>query len=373
MPECRRIIFWQPIDSPHQDAFLEAVAEQFDGEVILGVEQPFPADRAAQGWRPPQHRLVKVVDISRPENHSALASHTGSDSLHVFTGFFSHPLVWSGFRRLAPSQARLAIYSEAPEQPPLTGWLKRLRGRMLAARWSSRIALVLAIGSLGCEFFSAIGFPREKIIPFGYYLAESSSPSALRHPSETFRFISAGQLIQRKGIDLLIKACGSLPPSGWRLEIYGDGPERSALERLAASLRLTDRITFHATLPNEQLRAELAASDCAVQPSRFDGWGMLVNEALAVGTPIICTTTCGSASLLNQITDFIPESPGRKPRDEPPALATPTPSALAGSLTRALRIGPPPHALRVALAAAIREHGSASAGARVFLSAAAHS
>ena len=356
MPAPRRIIFWQPIDSPHQDAFLEAVAEQFGGEVMLGVERPFPADRAAQGWRPPQHRLVKVVDISRPENHAALAAHSGPDSLHVFTGFFSHPLVWSGFRRLAPTQARLAIYSEAPEQPLLTGWLKRLRGRLLAARWASRIAFVLALGGLGCEFFSAIGFPREKIVPFGYYLAEPSLPPAERHPDVPFRFISAGQLIRRKGIDLLIKACGSLPPSGWRLDIYGDGREQSALERLAASLQLTDRIAFHATLPNDQLQAELAASDCAILPSRFDGWGMLVNEALAAGTPVICTNRCGAAAL--------PAECGLS------AIApSPTSAALAAALGMALRVGPPPHELRLRLAAAVRERGSATAAARRFLSA----
>jgi glycosyltransferase involved in cell wall biosynthesis len=315
---------------------------------------------------------VKVVNISSPANHAALAAHSGPDSLHVFSGFFSHPLVWSGFRSLAPSQAKLAIYSEAPEQPPLTGWLKRLRGRWLAARWSSRVAFVLAVGGIGCEFFSAIGFPKSKIIPFGYYVAETPAPAAQREHDGVFRFISAGQLIHRKGIDLLIRACATLPQTGWQLDVYGDGPERPSLERLSSSLQLSDRISFRGTLPNDRLRAAIAAADCAVLPSRFDGWGMLVNEALAVGTPIICTTACGSASILNQIP--APESPGRKPRDEPrPQIALPTPSALAVSLTHALRLGPPPHTVRVALAAATRERGSASAGACFFLSAAAPS
>jgi len=131
---------------------------------------------------------------------------------------------------------------------------------------------------------------------------------------------------------------------------------------------LSDRISFRGTLPNDRLRSAIAAADCAVLPSRFDGWGMLVNESLAVGTPIICTTACGSASLLNQIS--APESPGRKPRDEPrPQIALPTPAALACSLTHALRVGPPPHELRLRLAAAVRECGSATAAARRFLSA----
>jgi len=298
--EVNRIIFWQPIDSPHQEAFLEAVAEQFAGEVILGVEQGLPAERVAQGWQKAVHKKVKVVDISIPANHVALAAHSSADSLHVFTGFFSHPLVWSGFRKLAPSQARLAIMSEAPEQPLLTGWLKRFRGGVLARRWAQRFAFVLAIGGIGCEFFEAIGFPKEKIIPFGYYLDVPPlvAIEADKQHGGVFRFISAGQLIHRKGIDILIKACSQLPATGWRLDIYGDGPERASLERLAAQIKLTDRITFHGAVPNTEVHNALAAADCAVLPSRFDGWGMLVNEALAVGTPVVCAPRCGAAALL---------------------------------------------------------------------------
>lgn len=145
-----RIIFWQPFASPHQEAFLEAVAEQFPGEVILGVERDLPPERVAQGWQRPNHKKVRVVDISVLKNHAWLANYRDADSLHVFTGFFSHPLVWSGFRKLASSEAKLAIYSEAPEQPLLTGWIKLLRGRLLARRWESRFAFVLAIGGIGC-------------------------------------------------------------------------------------------------------------------------------------------------------------------------------------------------------------------------------
>ncbi|NBT12381.1 MAG: hypothetical protein EBS56_02130, partial [Planctomycetia bacterium] len=83
------------------------MAEQFPGEVILAVEQDMPPERVAQGWRKPVHKLVRVIDVSSPSNHAALTTHRGSDSLHVFTGFFSHPLVWAAFHALKSSQARL--------------------------------------------------------------------------------------------------------------------------------------------------------------------------------------------------------------------------------------------------------------------------
>ena len=42
----------------------------------------------------------------------------------------------------------------------------------------------------------------------------------------------------------------------------------------------------------------LASHDLLVLPSRFDGWGAVVNEALSVGTPVLCSDTCGAADLL---------------------------------------------------------------------------
>jgi glycosyltransferase involved in cell wall biosynthesis len=352
--EINRIIFWQPIDSPHQESFLEAVAEQFSGEVILGVEQGLPAERVAQGWRKAIHKKVQVVDISISANHAALTAHSASDSVHVFTGFFSHPLVWLGFRKLAPSQARLAIMSEAPEQPLLTGGLKRLRGRLLARRWAHRFAFVLAIGGVGCKFFEAIGFPKEKIIPFGYYL--DVPPLAATEESQphygVFRFISAGQLIHRKGIDILIKACGQVPAKGWHLDIYGDGPERASLERLTARLGLADRITFLGAAPNNEVQKALAAADCAVLPSRFDGWGALISEALSAGTPTICSAECGAAALL------VDPVSGEIIRDC-------SPEGLGASMNDRLNTGRITAPTRDSIRAIAYAHSASSAAARV--------
>lgn len=332
----RRIVFWQPIDSPHQDAFLEAVGRRFPGEVVLGVERRLPVERAAQGWREPRHEVVRLEDISLPAGHAALATHDEPDSLHVFSGLLSHPLVWDGFRRLARTDARMAVYSEAPEQPPLTGWIKRLRGRLIARRWAWRFAFVLAIGTVGRDFFRRIGWPPERIIPFGYFTMPPADPPppVLPDPAPTFRLVSAGQLIRRKGIDLLLEGCSGLPRSACHIDIFGDGPERFRLERLAAALDLGDHVRFHGTVANDLLLRAIAAADATILPSRFDGWGMLVSESLALGTPAICTTSCGAA-LLADHGDWRDAGP-------PPLVVTaPTADGLATAIRSLLSAGRP--------------------------------
>jgi glycosyltransferase involved in cell wall biosynthesis len=349
------LVFWQPIASPHQEAFLEAVARRFPGEVILGVERSLPADRIEQGWRPARQTLVRVVDLSLPEARADLERRDGPDAVHVFSGFFSHPLVWSGFRRLARSRARLAVYSEAPEQPPATGWLKRLRGRLLMARWARRIAFVLAIGGVGCEFFARVGVPAGTIVPFGYSLdVPPLSAAAAVTATEPFRFVAAGQLIRRKGIDLLLEACGRLPAAGWSLDIYGEGPERNRLGAQADRLGLAARARFHGVAPQDAVSAALAAADCAVMPSRFDGWGMVASEALGAGTPVICTGSCGAAALADVV------GPGMR------VVAADTPGLVA-ALESAVVAGRPRLEERRRIRDAMAASASADAAAERFL------
>ena len=297
----RRIVFWQPIVSPHQYDFLEALSAAVPGEVILAAESGLPAERVSQGWRQSPHEVVRVVDVSTAEGFAELAAHRGVDSLHVFSGFFSHAIVWRAFRLLSTSSARFAILSEAPEQGPWAGWLKRVRGRLLVRRWGSRVDFVLAMGDVGRRFFEAVGFPRERIGVFGYYLAVPAEPwpAVERSADGVFRFVAAGQLIRRKGFDLLLAALEGLKGMPWRCDLYGNGPLRNELRRAAERLQIADRIGFHATLPNEAIRRAIAGSDCCVVPSRHDGWGMVVNEALIAGTPVVCSDGCGAAAMLD--------------------------------------------------------------------------
>ncbi len=297
----RRIVFWQPIVSPHQHDFLEALAAAVPCDVILAAESGLPAERVSQGWRHSPHVQVRVVDVSSADGFEAIAAYRGADSLHVFSGFFSHAIVWRAFRLLSDSSARLAILSEAPQQGPWVGWLKRTRGRLLVRRWGRRFDFVLAMGHVGVGFFEAVGFPRDKICLFGYYLAVPSEPSPAvdGDADDVFRFIAAGQMIRRKGFDLLLAALARVDGMPWRCDLYGDGPLGNDLRRQAERFRIAQRMGFHAPLSNDALRRNIAGSDCCVVPSRHDGWGMAVNEALIAGTPVVCSDGCGSAAMLD--------------------------------------------------------------------------
>jgi glycosyltransferase involved in cell wall biosynthesis len=110
------------------------------------------------------------------------------------------------------------------------------------------------------------------------------------------RFLFSGQLIPRKGVDVLIRAFERVCQADERatLTILGDGPYASQYRRMILP-EWRPRMTFIGHRQPEELPAVFAATDVFVLPSRYDGWGVVVNEALAAGMPVIATHAVGAA------------------------------------------------------------------------------
>ena len=104
-----------------------------------------------------------------------------------------------------------------------------------------------------------------------------------------------GQFIHRKGLDLLIPAfetlCAAQKDRKLRLLLVGGKPEQ--LQDLGIG-RLPDRVRCVPFLTKQELSAYYAAADLFVLPTREDIWGLVVNEAMAFGLPVVTTDRCGA-------------------------------------------------------------------------------
>jgi glycosyltransferase involved in cell wall biosynthesis len=88
-------------------------------------------------------------------------------------------------------------------------------------------------------------------------------------------------------------------PNAW-LAIAGKGPLRKDLERQVQQLGLEDNVRFLGFLPDEQLPIAYQASDLTVVPSQsLEGFGLILLESLACGTPALCTPVGGMPEVLN--------------------------------------------------------------------------
>ena len=95
-------------------------------------------------------------------------------------------------------------------------------------------------------------------------------------------------------------AIAALPDRGWTLDLVGDGNQRAKLEEMAERLGIASQLKWHGSLPSAELASFYQSADCLVLPSRWDGWGMTVNEALRFGCDVLVTETCGAASAVSQ-------------------------------------------------------------------------
>ena len=111
-------------------------------------------------------------------------------------------------------------------------------------------------------------------------------------------FIFVGRLIEFKNLPTLLAAFAealvqSPNAANWGLLLLGDGIERNALTAQVQTLSLTDAVTFLPGRPWYEVPELLALSDVLVLPSRSEPWGLVVNEAMACGLPVIVSDRCG--------------------------------------------------------------------------------
>ncbi len=127
------------------------------------------------------------------------------------------------------------------------------------------------------------------------------------HTDGRFVVIHHGGIMQRYGVDLLVRAVAQVRPEipGVALELYGAGDYRPAVERLVAELGLTDIVRFHGQLPIEQLPAAIRGADVGVAPMRQDvftdcGLPTKLLEYVSLGIPAIASRTATTADYFDE-------------------------------------------------------------------------
>jgi len=140
--------------------------------------------------------------------------------------------------------------------------------------------------------------------------------------------LSVGNLVPLKGHDLTIRALASLP--GVDLVIAGDGPQQSALEALARTLGLIERVKFVGVLSQHDLRCYYGAADALVLASSREGWANVLLESMACGTPVIASNVWGTPEVVTA-----PEAGVLLQERTPQAIATAVTNLLADYPDRA--------------------------------------
>lgn len=164
----------------------------------------------------------------------------------------------------------------------------------------------------------------------GEYAGSASGLPAAPQPAEPVVML-AGRLIPEKRATALVPAfaLAARQVPGLRAAIYGDGPERGAVERLVAERGLGGAVVLHGFVAAEELERALGSAMCMVLASRREGYGMIVVEASARGTPSVVV-----AGPDNAATELIEDGVNGV------IAASAEPAVLAAAIVRVAAAGP---------------------------------
>jgi len=296
------VVFWQNLNAHHQGPAMDAIAESGLFEVDWVVEDSIKGSwREAQGWPVYECRAANLIVGPSPEECTKILNRDRETSLHIITGVHSDPIRKRIFLQAMRAGCRTAMQNEHTRP---VGRLRRLKPfvhEVYRRAFGQRLFGIFCIGQPAYDWYKARGYPERKLVNWMYTPKPAAAPrfdlwAEAREP----RVMFLSSIDERKGADVFVEALLQHGDKPWRASMIGDGPLANTLHARIAESPLAARFEVDSFKPYAQAMELLATSDIAIVPSRFDGWGTVVNEALRLGVPVIATAKCGSADLLSQ-------------------------------------------------------------------------
>ena len=282
----KRVAFISVVPSPYQRDLFAALARRAEIEIEVfylehaSPDSPWPERPLASYehvlpgfWFPIGHaRCHWNWNLPDPDDFDILVCNT------LLTSLTGQWLMRGPWRRRP-----WIFWGERP------GRSSALHDRIAAPLHHARA--IAAIGSRAVREYGA-RFPQTQIVDIPYHcelapFLHTPRPSATEEPV----FLFCGQMIARKGVDVLLAAFAQIPHG--RLLLVGREAELpEMLSALPAAVRT--RIDYAGFQPPEELPRFFAQAQVFILPSRYDGWGVVVNQALGAGLPILCSDQVGA-------------------------------------------------------------------------------
>lgn len=297
-----KLQFLTVMPSPYQRQLFAAMARAPGISVDVAYFTSGAHDRE---WQAPDLLGHEAVMAGRTLNWLGPSAHWNPDVVGRITAAradlvvisdYSAPTAQVAMRHLARKGLPFVFWGEVP------GFSARgAIGRFLRRRLQSPLrgaAGIAGIGEVAVEAYREL-FPEKPVFNIPYFCDLAPFRSAARAQAgatkDTVDILFSGQMIARKGVDLLITAFAQVAHAHpkLRLLLLGNGPER---ERFAAMVPegLSSRVLFLGHREPAELPSVFAAAEIFCLPSRHDGWGVVVNEALGAGLPIVVSDAVGA-------------------------------------------------------------------------------
>ena len=305
----RKYISWQPVLTDHQAYTYLELSHLSNSSLIAYVTKLEDETRRSQGWSDTQVQEIERRLIPKAWSlfycYRQLLKHR--NDIHIFSSAFQEPkMILCLFLALWLGN-EVYIISE-PYSPVSDGYfydkikiINYLKSKMRPIIYKlytliirNKISGLFAISRLAVSQYRRAGVPKNKVFPFGYFIPKINTGSSVNEViPRKMKVIFVGSLITRKGIDILITAANSAQARGGQLtvDVFGPGDPHA--------FHFDDEIVrYRGYIPFGTTQQVVSNYDLLVLPSRYDGWGVVVNEALCAGVPVLCSNQVGASAVV---------------------------------------------------------------------------
>lgn len=305
------ITFFTNIPSPYQIDLGNAFVNQTNGRFSMVCWEPIHSERTKLGWTDYEDNEWLIKAWASKFNYSkAIDLIMGADIV-----------IWayaplSIIKKRVDAGKLTFLYIERP--------FKRGRWRIFDPRVARSLFLnlhfsfkenyhLLSVGPYCAEDYKFLGSFKNRMWRWGYFPNIQDNPLPKKWNTIP-TILWAGRMVDWKRVDLLLNAASWARQNGcspFYLRIIGGGPEEDRLKGLAASLQLLDICTFEKPMSPQEIGQAMEEAEYYVLPSdKNEGWGVVVNEAMAHGCCLIAAKQAGAVPWLiqNGVNGYIFES-----------------------------------------------------------------
>ncbi|RCR67138.1 glycosyltransferase family 4 protein [Larkinella punicea] len=318
-----RLSFYTNIPTPYQQDFFEALSVYFDLTVVYYAKTEIDRQWSIKTENRPYqiHYLTDTIvarwiqkrlkDYHYSWSIIRLLARDKADYV-IFSGAYWIPNTMTGIIISKIRKKTIAFFGERLTDPgsPFKKYLKKMS--LIPAKWACQHLFVG--GKEAAQSYQSYGFTSSiSIIPYNIDITRFNKSNLNQEKFNKIQtrykltsqlvLLSSGSLIKRKNMATLIKAVKD-SNTAISFVIIGEGDERRYLEELIGN---DERIHLAGFVQASELPYYYNLADVFVFASRYDGWGVVINEAIAAGLPIISSENVGAARewLINGINGFV--------------------------------------------------------------------
>ncbi len=308
----RRLVILTEIIAPYRIPVFNALAEREEVDLhVIFLSETDPGLRQWEVYRDEIRFSYEVLKSFRRRigrfnllvNRGVEAALRVRDAEIVLGGGYSYPAAWQALRWARKHGVPFLLWSESNVLDARANfwWVEATKRRFIRACQGFVVP-----GTSAAEYLSIFAIPAAKVFvaPNAVDVERfaKGADEARRDPDRRARLglpqrylLCVGRFVREKGVFDLLSAYATLPPETREavgLVFAGDGPERAELLRRSRQID-PGQVIFPGFLQRDELPAYYALADGFVFPTHSDPWGLVVNEAMACGLPVIATGVAG--------------------------------------------------------------------------------